>query len=388
MKDSYKTCLANRRFTTTQWTLCLPVDLSQDETVWFNNWKQEAATDTLTSDNIACWGETELEQLLYKPENRGIKEAFFKEEYLTQIREMHSMLRGLIDNFTLRLADSTQTFTVRQDAKEASLRYKDDVYAPLHAELKKLREYLDKARAGNGPYPHWINLLGEQRPPHSLFLQLDRTTPTFKQWPSFKEDFRFFGAFTPEGYNLLDEVQHFITDYNQAFEEARVLTRDKLTPYIAQGIEAEAKRPDYQEWQRKRQEALNVPTPNYWFERIASEITTTSAFGTLLGEGWSASWILTKPRTLGWLLAKRVDQAAQYIYEEYIREMGATPLVSLTWITDIFQAVWPELKSHPAYHKVWEAQECLYNYLYEAEVKLLNVLQIIQERYEGGLPLI
>lgn len=103
VRDSFNTCLSNQHFTTTKWTLCLPLDLSKDEIPWFNTWKQENATDTLTQDNIDYWGETELGELLLKSENRGIKEDFFKEEHLTQIREMHGMLVRLIDDIFTRL---------------------------------------------------------------------------------------------------------------------------------------------------------------------------------------------------------------------------------------------------------------------------------------------
>lgn len=45
---------------------------------------------------------------MYNPDNRGIKEAFFKEEHLTQIREMHGMLQHLIGDFTARLGEPSK----------------------------------------------------------------------------------------------------------------------------------------------------------------------------------------------------------------------------------------------------------------------------------------
>jgi hypothetical protein len=110
VRESLKACIANPRFTTTKWTLCLPVDLSKDEIPWFNNWKEDNATDTLTNDNIDYWGATELEGLLFIPENNGILEAFFQQEHLTQIREIHSMLAKLIDDISLRLRVPTFVF--------------------------------------------------------------------------------------------------------------------------------------------------------------------------------------------------------------------------------------------------------------------------------------
>ena len=103
VRESFKTCLTNPRFTTAKWTLCLPVDLSKDEVVWFDNWKNDVAQGVLTSNDIDWWGETALEELLFKRENEGVKNAFFKEEYLTQIRDMHGILRGLVDDIVIRL---------------------------------------------------------------------------------------------------------------------------------------------------------------------------------------------------------------------------------------------------------------------------------------------
>src|SRR5258708_21627650 len=108
VRESLKSCLANKNFNTVKWTLCLPRDLSQAETTWFTNWKQKAAGGNLTSDSIDYWGETELLEVLFKSENRGIKEAFFKEEYLTQIREMHGMLKNLLDDMSIRITASVQ----------------------------------------------------------------------------------------------------------------------------------------------------------------------------------------------------------------------------------------------------------------------------------------
>ena len=41
---------------------------------------------------VDWWGATRLEAILYKPANQGLKEAFFKEESLSQIREIHTRL--------------------------------------------------------------------------------------------------------------------------------------------------------------------------------------------------------------------------------------------------------------------------------------------------------
>jgi len=58
---------------------------------------------TLTNTDMNWWGETELEELLFESNNEGIKNAFFQEKHLTQIREIHGMLRMLVNDVVFRL---------------------------------------------------------------------------------------------------------------------------------------------------------------------------------------------------------------------------------------------------------------------------------------------
>jgi hypothetical protein len=44
-----------------------------------------------------------LEGLLYQEKNRGLREAFFKEEHLAQIRESHALLQGLVPEMIERM---------------------------------------------------------------------------------------------------------------------------------------------------------------------------------------------------------------------------------------------------------------------------------------------
>jgi hypothetical protein len=95
IRKSYRTCRDSKRFKVKKWTLCLPVDLSIEERTWFEQWRQKQAADGIEIENP--WGATKLEGLLYQEKNRGLKESLFKEEYLTQIREMHGMMKSLVE---------------------------------------------------------------------------------------------------------------------------------------------------------------------------------------------------------------------------------------------------------------------------------------------------
>ncbi len=265
---------------------------------------------------------------------------------------------------------------LEQYKKEANLQRKANVYGPLHAELKELREIFDKAYAGIEPYPWRIDIEGEQSRP-SMF-QRTYIPPTFSYWPTFRKDYRV-DDFTHIAQKLLDDVQSHIRTYNEVVETARKATQAILRQHIATSIDKEAQRPEYQDWQRKRHEPPLIQ--HRWFEFIDLQIST-STLDIPLGEYLSQSWT----RTIGWFLADKPDQAAQAIYRSDAINWGAPDLVSLSWFQDIFQAVWTELKSDPTYQHVMLTQEKLFQRLQEAEKALEEGLRYIRDRYEGGIP--
>jgi hypothetical protein len=107
IRESFKRCQESKRFTMKKWTLCLPVELSFDEKEWFAGWKNRQASTGVVIEEP--WGAVKLEQLLYQDKNKGLKEAFFKEEHLTQIREMHGMMQELIASLASRLQEDAET---------------------------------------------------------------------------------------------------------------------------------------------------------------------------------------------------------------------------------------------------------------------------------------
>jgi hypothetical protein len=99
IKKSFERCRSNPEFSLKHWTLCLPIDFSVEEAIWFSNWvRHESASGVL----IDCWGASMLENLLYLPKNRGIKEAFFREEHLTQVRETHETIHRIAEDLAGR----------------------------------------------------------------------------------------------------------------------------------------------------------------------------------------------------------------------------------------------------------------------------------------------
>jgi hypothetical protein len=380
---SFRTCIENSHFAVKRWTLCLPVDLNEEETAWFTKWKYHRATDFLVADRIDWWGESSFRQFLLQPKNIGIKEAYFHQEHVAQIREMYRMLTHLLEDFATRPEESVMALALRQDAKEANLRYRDEVYGPLHTELKGIRDGMERARAGSGPYPTWIPVRGEQLPRHLRYTPPASVGPTFQLWPAFKEAFRLYGAFTTPAYDRLDEIEAAVTAYNHAIEEARETAVPLLRPHVAQALEAETKIPAYLEWKGAYKDAPTPPPYQSfpWFELIERITSSTSSPP---GEETATYWLRRPLQTFGWLLADRPDQAGQCVFDEY--ERSTVMPRSVAWFQDIFSQAMPDLKSATPFRQARQAQEHLYRLVSAMETALLNVLINIQHEYEGGPP--
>lgn len=140
IRDSFKTC--RTAFKLKRWTLCLPLDLSPDEKVWFEKWRKDQAAHGIEIPDP--WGATTLEGLLYQPKNRGLREVFFKEEHLTQIREVHSLLLRLVPDIAARLKDGSAA-----DSREAEARARGEEY--LDEFRKGLRERFAALTKPNPP---------------------------------------------------------------------------------------------------------------------------------------------------------------------------------------------------------------------------------------------
>ncbi len=149
IRESFKTCRDSTDFRTKRWTLCLPVDLSVDEKSWFEHWRSKQAASGIVIEDV--WGATKLEGLLYQAKNRGLRESFFKEEHLTQIRETHGMVQNLVN----------RTEDDEQQAKRAAelSRQADYVKEFVDAHRDYYRPAVDQAAASckppEIPPSHW-----------------------------------------------------------------------------------------------------------------------------------------------------------------------------------------------------------------------------------------
>ena len=266
----------------------------------------------------------------------------------------------------------------QQFAKEANIQRKTEIYGPLHAELKQLRECLQDASTGKQAYPKYIDGAGSE--PVSSRYAHNYMGPTFLQWPAFKGDFRI-DNFTESAQKVLDEVQYRAAIYNISIAATEKPSKELLTPYIASAFESIRKTPDFQEWDQKYR---TTGDPQYgWFQRVdvaSSSATPGSPYGQAIATIWLENF-----EARGWLLAGRLDQAAMSVYENYKSQGDVIP-PDPSWFQHVLRMMCVELDNHATYRDAREVLIMLLEQVRVAENLLQEGLHYIRDHYEGGVP--
>ncbi len=265
---------------------------------------------------------------------------------------------------------------LEENRKAANLSRKREVYGPLHAELKQLREIFANAQIGHEPYPQWMKMPEMNFNP---YITPSIYPKEFSNWSTFKKDYHIYD-FTPTARKLLDHVENALIAYNEANNNAKKEANDILRQHLADKIKLEEQRPNYQEWQQKRMAQSANPPRQPWFEYI-ERIKSSSTFEAL-DETVAVSWT----STLVWILANRPDQAAREVYENDIKNAGATDFIPLSWFQDIFNEVSMELKNMSGFQAAIAKGQEAFQQLQKSEDVLQKGLDYIQDRYEGGTP--
>lgn len=100
IRESFATARDSKKFKVKSWTLCLPIDMSTDETRWFEGWAKSQADTGI--DIRKPWGAMRLEGLLLQDKNRAIRQAFFREENTELLRTQASHLEKILHELTER----------------------------------------------------------------------------------------------------------------------------------------------------------------------------------------------------------------------------------------------------------------------------------------------
>ncbi len=151
IRDSFKSVSEATDFTVNNWTLCLPIDLGVEETKWFESWSGKQHDSGIAI--AAPYGALKIESLLCEERNRGIKEAFFKEEYLAQIRDMSEILPELLREFRQRMPDPSVGEQLKQERSTA--------LAQFVTEAQQLRGRLNEKPLPIADHNKWVDRTSE-----------------------------------------------------------------------------------------------------------------------------------------------------------------------------------------------------------------------------------
>src|SRR5258706_8083309 len=279
-----------------------------------------------------------------------------------------------------------------QYAKDARLLAKKESYSPLHVELKALRRCLDQAKAGAAEYPSAIKLSDtEPAVVRSAYLPIVPDLD-FMWWEQFKQD-THEDDFTPRTAEVLDSIVRCAREYNAAVSAAR----DATIPILATHIRAArselqaAKDPDgrvpwlefvanYRDRQQRPAMSSEPPLANSWYAALLdddSPTTLTVASITLI-----ISTSANRPQTLGWLLARQTEKAAEAVLASHSKEAPFSTAPQ-QWVQACLDAALPVLEAHPSYQAVWSTFTALLKPVHTADAIILKALRDIREQYKG-----
>lgn len=85
IRSSFATVRDSKNFKVKSWTLCISIDMSINETEWFEGWAAKQAESGI--EIRKPWTALHIEGLLLQERNRTIRESFFQEENTALLRE-------------------------------------------------------------------------------------------------------------------------------------------------------------------------------------------------------------------------------------------------------------------------------------------------------------
>jgi hypothetical protein len=160
----------------------------------------------------------------------------------------------------------------------------------------------------------------------------------------------------------------------------------------------------YIQWQQEdleRRQSGNSyvpPEQRKWYGSVEHAVSTAAATGSgtgvetagqLLAQRWLESSASPEgpKRSHLWLLPEQPKRAAAYVQSGYRSDMHALP-PPLDWLEPIIDATYWDLRGNAAYEAAQVALRELLSHTRTAEHLLEAGLRRIQEKYEGGPPLV
>src|SRR5262249_19877809 len=127
--------------------LCLPVDLSVPERLWFETWRESQKSSGAEIDDP--WGSSVLENLLRQDKNKGLRDDYFKEEFVAQIGDLHGIMEQLVSRVeeVLRERDVERPEARQSDVLTRQAQFIDRLMGEVR------NEHIERLQQANRPSP-------------------------------------------------------------------------------------------------------------------------------------------------------------------------------------------------------------------------------------------
>jgi hypothetical protein len=284
----------------------------------------------------------------------------------------------------IAIRSGKETFK-EQNAKEARIRAKDEVYAPLSEELMTFIRTCKASEYRESPFPARILLIGDDDANNDYTGQSKRY-PAFRLWGAYRRDVRLFD-FSVETQRALDAVENASQVYNSSFESFTQKVLHTLTNSLTSAREEILKSDQFKIWKQEKQIPLTagqqrVVSPNDWYELLVDDNSPQT-----VANEWISGAVRTQyPRdTIGWLAVGEWDKAAEIVREVYTNSSYASGLPE-AWVKGVFLHVDGVYTISNA-----EIRQALGDVITSAEYanhRILEGISKIRYLYEGGEPIV
>lgn len=284
---------------------------------------------------------------------------------------------------TMLITDLTSRRAIyEQHAKDANLRRRDEVYGPLHAELLATLKVFEQAMRKAAPYPRFVVISPAETHPLNAFPIPDY--PSLAYWTTYQSDYRR-NDFTPNAQHTLNALVAAAMDYDEAIKAASQPTTMIFARYIDIAKQQTESSADFDTWRANyaaSHETLNFvkTSENGWYVRLLQP-----PFGSPYGEGLAQAWV-GQSHLQGWILAEAQEKAIDALHRFF--QSGGDPIPPRDWLAGIVTAAWPEVMVDSTISDAKAAASILSQRLIETEHMLKAGLTEIQDRFEGGPPVI
>jgi hypothetical protein len=267
---------------------------------------------------------------------------------------------------------------MQQNAKDANISRKNDLYFPVFTDLKSIQDRWLSAAAENDPYPRYIRGIGNE-PQEMGGYPLNY--PVFVSWLTFKEGPRK-SDFTPKAAALLDKVQEAGANYNQTMTAAKEPARQLLDPHLKSALSDWRNEQSFQDWYAASSNGTQFAASpqRYWHEYI-QRCTVPPESANHEAEMWVWAY-----NTLGWMVVGNIEEASTQVRYGYLNVTHMQETLDAVWFKAVLEKAWADIQALPEIHQARQRAKELSLAVDKAKEHVDHGLHTIQELYEGGEP--